>query len=554
MILPLTHEDLVARRWPLVTIGIIALSVVVFGAQLATRSAGNAALLTAAGRLVQYWDDHPYLAMHAPCDVLVRRAPSRAHPPPPPDDDAELATEQATLDALCAEVDRGIHVSPEASYGWVPARRNWVGLVTHQFLHGGVLHLVFNMWFLWLCGCNLEDRWGRAVFAPFYLSAGVAAALVHMAALPGSAMPMIGASGAIAGAMGAFLVSFARTRIRFFYFLLFKVGTFTAPAFVMLPLWIAQEVAFALMSRGGPGDGVAHWAHVGGFAYGAMFAVGMRLTGFEASLDRALERKVSTTQDERIMRAAEMTTAGDAPGAVALLGAVAGERPDDVDVYLELLRAAKAAGDRAREGEAYGQLVRLYVEMGALETASDLVAEAAEGGRSAGISLAARARLGDRLVVQGQPERAWSTYASITGEGLVDTASVRVALAQAKLARRLGRPADGKPLLEAVLASPFSTAGDRRRRARGAGATGIGRRGDVVSLSGSTTWLRGAEEVRRRAGMDQADLSEAVAHLLPVAREALSALGATSAIEADVCVFRLDGVLGQISCGPEASS
>jgi hypothetical protein len=215
-----------------------------------------------------------------------------------------------------------------------------------------------------------------------------------MAAMPASTMPMIGASGAIAGAMGAFLVSFARTRIRFFYFFV-RFGTFTAPAFVMLPLWIAQEVLFAVLSGGQ--DGVAHWAHVGGFAYGVVFALGMRFTGLEARLDRTLERKVSVTQDERIMRAAEMTTQGQSTSAVALLCAVAVERPDDVDVYLEMLRATQSAGDFVREGEAYAHLVRIYLDLGLPDTASELLREATQRQLADRVPMELQRRLAERL-------------------------------------------------------------------------------------------------------------------------------------------------------------
>lgn len=455
MILPITHEDMQARRWPVVTVAIIVASIACFAMQLAGRGADDTELMRSADRLADYWQAHPYLVMHAPCDRLLRHphAKRAALDDPPPD--SEAAAEQAQLDALCADVEHALYARPEGRFGWVPARRNWTGLLTHQFLHGGVLHLVFNMWFLWLCGCNLEDRWGRAVFLPFYLSAGVAAGLVHMAASPQSVVPAIGASGAIAGAMGAFLVAFARTRIRFVYLLFFRAGTFRAPAYVMLPLWIANELAFAGVNSG---DGVAHWAHIGGFAYGVVFALAMRTTGLEARLDAAVERKVTVTQDARIMRAAEMTSAGNPHGALALLAEVARERPADIDVQLERLRAAKAAGDRAQEGDAYAAAVRLYVDAGALDTAVDLLGEAVQQRLGDAIATEVRARLGDRLVVKGQLDRAWWVYDSLTMHGLPDPASVRAALAQAKVARRLGRPGEGRPLLEAVLGSPFSSA------------------------------------------------------------------------------------------------
>ena len=312
MILPFTHEDMFARRWPIVTIGIIVACVACFVLQLLGEGGRRDEVAARTARAVEYWQAHPYLALPPPVDRWV----AQAHVEPaddalaPPADASQLEAEQAYLDDRAGDVRRAIADAPSHRWGFVPLDRNWVALLTSQFLHSGWLHLIFNMWFLWLCGCNLEDRWGRLVFGGFYLSAGAVAGLVHMASAPASAVPMLGASGAIAGAMGAFVVSFARTRIKFVYLYLLRPGVFTAPAFVMLPLWGAQELASGLLFGGG--DGVAHWAHVGGFFYGVLFALVLRRTGVEARLDDAVEATVSTMQDERIMRAAELTTAGRA--------------------------------------------------------------------------------------------------------------------------------------------------------------------------------------------------------------------------------------------------
>jgi len=457
VILPITHEDMSARRWPVATIAIIALCVACFVAVLAAQGGQRAAFAEAAEHAAEYWQRHPYLKLAPPLDQLVARARMRPAPDAesPPADAEALEQEQGYLDDRCAEARAAYQDSPAQRWGWVPAQPRWPTLLTHQFLHGGVMHLVFNMWFLWLCGCNLEDRWGRLVFGAFYLSAGVAAALVHELSAPASLMPMIGASGAIAGAMGAFLVSFARTRIRFFYFLVIRFGTFAAPAYVMLPLWIAQELAYGVLW--GAKDGVAHWAHVGGFVYGAAFALVLRRTGLEARLDQAVERAVSVVQDERIMRAAALTTGGQAAAALALLDGVVAERPGDVDARLEMLRAAKVAVDGPREAGAYASLVRLYLEQGAVDTAYDLFEETRRVGLDGAVPSDVRVRLADRYVVLGKGDRAWALYRSVTGGGLGDAASVRAALAQAKLARGSGRAEERRELLEAILQSPFST-------------------------------------------------------------------------------------------------
>ena len=151
---------------------------------------------------------------------------------------------------------------------YVPSHSNFLGLFTYMFAHADVWHLTGNMWFLFLCGLSLEDRWGRLAFAIYYLVAGVVAAGVHHLATSDPSAALIGASGAVAGAMGAFLVLFATTKIQFIGFLGLRPTTFSAPAYVMLPLWAAIEVLYGLITSAV--GGTAHWAHVGGFVFGVV--------------------------------------------------------------------------------------------------------------------------------------------------------------------------------------------------------------------------------------------------------------------------------------------
>jgi membrane associated rhomboid family serine protease len=150
-----------------------------------------------------------------------------------------------------------------------------------MFVHGGWLHLLGNLLLLYLTGPFIEDLWGRPVFAAFYLTMGVLSALMYASHYPNFTGPLIGASGAIAGVMGAFLINFWKTKMRFFYWIAFFFrGTFEAPAFVMLPLWVVLEffnasVMDSVNAQGG-GGGVAHWAHVWGFVFGVLVALGMR--------------------------------------------------------------------------------------------------------------------------------------------------------------------------------------------------------------------------------------------------------------------------------------
>ncbi|MBI3786470.1 MAG: rhomboid family intramembrane serine protease [Deltaproteobacteria bacterium] len=154
-------------------------------------------------------------------------------------------------------------------WGYIPNQSDPVRLVTHMFLHGGFLHLFFNMLFLYIMAPFIEDQWGRPLFLCFYLAAGVVAALMFAWHKPDAGVPLVGASGAIAGVMGAFLVRFPTAKIKFWR--MFPPGTFNAYAWIVLPLWFIGELMRArLTSIGMPsgGDTVAYWAHVYGFGFG----------------------------------------------------------------------------------------------------------------------------------------------------------------------------------------------------------------------------------------------------------------------------------------------
>src|SRR5215510_13919879 len=143
-------------------------------------------------------------------------------------------------------------------------------VLTSMFLHGGWMHLLGNMWFLWLFGNNVEDSMGRARYLIFYLLCGVAAALLQVFADPRSVIPMVGASGAISGVMGAYLVLYPRVRVHCLIFLGFFLTTISLPAWTMLLYWIGIQVVSGLFSLVATAEqgGVAFWAHVGGFVAG----------------------------------------------------------------------------------------------------------------------------------------------------------------------------------------------------------------------------------------------------------------------------------------------
>jgi membrane associated rhomboid family serine protease len=141
-------------------------------------------------------------------------------------------------------------------------------VITSMFMHGGWLHLIGNMLYLWIFGDNVEDLMGHVGFAMFYLIAGVAATLTHVFLNAGSTVPMIGASGAIAGVLGAYLVLFPRARILSLVPFGFYSRIAEVPALVFLPIWFLLQFLQGVADIAGAGAGVAWWAHIGGFVAG----------------------------------------------------------------------------------------------------------------------------------------------------------------------------------------------------------------------------------------------------------------------------------------------
>lgn len=162
------------------------------------------------------------------------------------------------------------------AYAAIPARIT-VGdglgtLFSSMFLHGGWMHLAGNMLFLWIFGDNVEDEMGHGPYLAFYLAAGVAAGLVQVLSAPGSNIPTVGASGAIAGVMGAYLLLFPRARVDILLILIVFIRIFPIPAWILLAVWFAMQFLGGLGADREAG-GVAYWAHAGGFAVGLILCV-----------------------------------------------------------------------------------------------------------------------------------------------------------------------------------------------------------------------------------------------------------------------------------------
>lgn len=368
MIIPIGHEDANVSRAPWVTLGVVLVCFLVQVAMLSQRDVEHA-VDESWQAAVEYAVNHPYLRVDPA--LLPEEARSRLEGAIPA---GELGAEQRRLDELTAAWRADLRRHPLWRGGLVPAHPRPLGLFTHMFLHAGWLHLIGNMLFLYLTGPFLEDAWGRRLFTAFYLSAGLFAGGMYAVLERHLDAPLIGASGAVAGVLGAFLLLRARSKIRFALFVGF-VATFTAPAWVMLPLWFLGELLDALagdVTAAGVG-GVAYWAHVWGFLFGLGFAaVVQRVRPVAAErLPRA------AVADPRLAEARKALDRGLYPIAWTLLTEAANRPNPDPEALEDLWGLAVHLGREAEALPAARELLRRRLRDGAFTEAAALLVQLA---------------------------------------------------------------------------------------------------------------------------------------------------------------------------------
>jgi membrane associated rhomboid family serine protease len=293
------------------------------------------------------------------------------------EDPAELQEEMDALGARYAEQDSTSFLS---KFAFIPAHQTLLSTVTASFLHGGWLHLIGNLWFLWLAGAVLEDTWGRVIYPAFYIIAGVLAFQVHAMVNVGSYTPTIGASGAIAGLMGAFLVRFPTTKIEMGWLFFVRLYRFKIAAYWLLPLWLATEVLYGTVF--GQGSAVAHWAHVGGFAFGALIALAIQKSGLEHMADQGIQDKISWVSHPLLDEAGEQMEKKEFDAAAVTLQKLLLEKPDSIDAYRMLQHIYRQNGDTPAQLAALDKLLELEIKAGdhdsALQTCQDIRAAGGE--------------------------------------------------------------------------------------------------------------------------------------------------------------------------------
>lgn len=350
LLIPIGQEDNTVRRLPWVTYGVMILCVVSFVLTGFGNPQMDRKASAALNEAVDYYFSHPYLKADPELEKLIFRdtdeetrglilESAKSYAAKKPKLNFELNQQQDHLDSLTSTGLKGLMNHGFFKWGLVPSRISPLALVTHMFLHGGWGHIIGNLLILFLVGPFIEDVWGRPLFATFYLLSGLAAALSYTAAHLDSATPMIGASGAIAGVMGAFMIRHYKSRMRFFYMVgLIWRGTFMAPAWLMLALWLGEQVFMMLMASGlGIEGGVAYMAHVGGFAFGALVAVGIkRLEIEERFVNSAITDKITVINNAVIEEALAASRQGRADEAYAMLVEAWKQDPSNQDVALTL--------------------------------------------------------------------------------------------------------------------------------------------------------------------------------------------------------------------------
>ena len=352
IILPYAHERQTVQRLPYITFGLIVLNFLIF---FFTNFGGSSVddYYEELNRLHEYTSSHPYLELPQEArqyfeDYQLQQLDALREATNLRDiDPRQLQIEQDALNAIVKKVQSVENSSPYDKWGYTPAKPKFTALFTSMFIHGGWLHLLGNMFFLYLAGCSIEDLWGRPLYTGFYVLSGVVATLMHAAKFSSDAEPLVGASGAIAGLMGAFLVRLYDTKISFFYMIWFWIrGTFKAPAYIMLPLWLADQVFYAMLDDGS--YGVAFYAHIGGFLFGAAFAFGMKKFQIEERyIAPKIEKKVGLSQNPDFLRAMNLSETGNYPDALILLHRVVRQDPNHLEAYMEMKRIAEINKDAA---------------------------------------------------------------------------------------------------------------------------------------------------------------------------------------------------------------
>ena len=477
MFIPLRHENMEGRRWPVISIALVLINLVAFLATHGQIEDQNPKTSEVHAHIIMLAAMHPELTMPPDVQAFVtnfqQKNPGLWKEAQNPNRDVadgwdariRLLDDQKPLqeemDALVEQFASVQQTSVLDQYAFVPAHPKPVSYLTANFLHGGWLHLIGNMWFLWLAGAILEDTWGRVIYPIVYLVAGAAALQFHAWSNPQTITPTLGASGAVAALMGAFLVRFPKTKIEVAVVLglrslsnlaLGKGIRFKAAAYWLLPLWLLMEIFSGTIF--GTYSGVAHWAHVGGFAFGALAALGLRYSGLEHKANEAIEAKVSWTADPAIVQGTELMNQGKVDEAIAILKGYVATKPEAVDAYVLLQQLYWRKNEVPTYLEITIKLCQLHLKTQDKEAALQDYQEYMNAG---GNRMPAAAWLELCRIFEGQEnyDRAVAEYDHLAQTYPKERQSILALLSAGRLSlKQLNRPSDALRFYNAAKASP----------------------------------------------------------------------------------------------------
>ena len=484
MFIPIGLDQTTVRRLPWVSFAIIAVNFVVFLTVGATARNAEDEIRQRSQEVMAYWALHPYLAF--PTKMLPTGMPQsereritmlaegmRGLSGKAPASDKQRGQEQQELDSLVAKFREALTSHPFKAWGLIPANPRAIAFLTSMFMHAGWLHLLGNMLFFYISGPFTEDAYGRPLFAALYLTSGVVSSLVHVAAFPSSEAPLVGASGAIAGIMGAFLVRFVRAKIRFFYFYFFFIirsGTVDLPAWIVLPLWFLQQLFFAGLTAE---SGVAYRAHVGGFVFGFLAALVIKQLHIEERfVAPKIEKEISVTQHPALEEGMDLLARGETGAARGAFQKVLASEPRNADAHLAIWQSHCQDGTAAKGVEHVVRAMDEELRRGdtalALAHWREMVAGTGQGGPGAlRFRLAAMLETVDRnAAVEVLRHLAGDTSAGLLAEKatrrLAALGAAPAALAAAPLSaapavtttRAAAAPATAHPATETVVATP----------------------------------------------------------------------------------------------------
>jgi membrane associated rhomboid family serine protease len=470
MLIPLRHENMSGRRWPVISIALIAMNIVVFlgthwqiEAQNPKRGEVRAHILLLAAahpELTMNSDVHEFVTTFREKNPSVWSRIAAQNREVADAWDAKIrmvedpGTLQQEMDSLAQQYADLEHDSILSRYAFVPAHPQPIAYVTANFLHGGWMHIIGNMWFLWLAGAVLEDSWGRIIYPIFYFLAGAMALQFYGWANPGSIVPTLGASGAVAALMGAFLVRYPKTKIEMIW--LFGFGfrsyKFHARAYWLLPVWLGMEIFSGMIF--GSSSGVAHWAHVGGFVFGAVCAVGLSYSGLEHVANQAIEAKVTWTAEPALVQATDKLDQGNVDEAIAILQAHTATNTASVDAWTLLSQLYWRKNEVANYQEAMIKLCQMHLKAQDADSAWQAFGEYLNSG---GERMPASTWLELCRSAEGQQnfERAVEEYRKVALAYPNERQSLLALMAAGRLAlSKLNRPDEALQFYRSAAASP----------------------------------------------------------------------------------------------------